>query len=122
MSILLPVGTKLFCQVFYKTIYVMGTKIDESNETFKADCLLVGLDMITGPAVAISRIQTAREFMWEDWKKFRKAKEKPKNIDKLVLTHTKYRTNLINEPDLVTEFVDRYIRSIPGYAKVPEKF
>lgn len=122
MSNSLPVGTELFCEVFYKTIYVVENKIEESSEIFKANCLLVGLDMITGSAVAVSQLQTARELMWRDWNKFRKDREKPREIDQLVIVHTEYWTDMMDNRDLVTEFIDRHIRSIPGYANVPARF
>ena len=60
--------------------------------------------------------------MWRDWNKFRKDREKPREIDQLVIVHTEYWTDMMDNRDLVTEFIDRHIRSIPGYANVPARF
>ena len=122
MDIGLPTGTILHCSVYFKIIYILEPGIKNSSEIFHAPCSLIGLDMITGHAVAVAQLKASRALIWQQWENYRKEREKAQNIDRLVIVSTEYWTNLISDRVMVTEFVDKYIRSIPGHSEVPTRF
>jgi len=117
----LPGGRELHCKIYYKIFYVSAGKIEDASVELSAPCLLLGLDSLTGHAVAISRIQAARELMWGDWLDYVREHEKLADISSLMISHTEYWTDS-DGAIKVTNYIDGYVRSIPGYSQVPSKF
>ena len=118
----LPGGTVLHCKIYYKILYVSGGRIENCSKEYRASCLLAGFDSITGHAIAVSRIQSAREAIWDDWLDFKKKQEERRDVSRLMITNTEYWTDFTDDRARVTKFIDRYVRSIPGYSQVPWKF
>jgi hypothetical protein len=117
-----PPGNVIYCEITYLIEYHNKPEYKKETKTLQAPYLTGIPDPHSGLAVAISAAQSARETIWGSWKEFRYSLEDKKEIERLMIKHTEYWTNREKDRLKVTAFIDKHVRSIPGFSPVPGNF
>jgi hypothetical protein len=117
-----PPGTTLFCEITYLIEYRKKNDYAKETKTLQAPYPVGMADPISGLAVAISAAQSARETIWGSWKEFRYSLEDKEDIERVMIKHTEYWTDSGKDRLKVTAFIDKHVRSIPGFSIVPGNF
>jgi len=117
-----PLGSILYCEVYYQIEYVGGFQYESSTTVLQAQYSpgLPGLPPCV--ELAVNAAQSARTVLWDAWVDFRNEKEKDKKVERLIVQKTEYWTNLNTDKKFVTAFIDKFVRAIPGSSFIPANF
>lgn len=117
-----PLGNILYCEVFYQIEYVGGFQYESSSEVLQTQYSLSLPGLPVCEKLAVSAAEVSRTILWDAWTDFRNGREKDKKVERLIVQKTEYWTDLSDDREFVTAFIDKFVRSIPGNTFIPVQF